>query len=46
MMSLFIFFRPFFERKKDDFEVCLKVLKVVLRVFEGCCMVFEGYLEK
>ena len=51
MKSLFIFFRPFFERKKiDDFEGCLKGVdgwfKGVLRVLQGVWSVFEGYLEK
>ena len=44
------FFSSIFERKKDDFEMCLKGVegsfKGVCRVFEGCCKVFEGYLEK
>ena len=48
--TVFIFFRQFFDRKKDDCEVCLKgvegCFKGVLRVFEGCCKVFEGCFKK
>ena len=51
MKSLFIyFFRPFFERKKDDFEGYLKgadgCFKGVWWVLQGVWSVFEGCLEK
>ena len=46
MKSLFIFFRPFFERKKEMIlKVVWRVLMGVLRVFGGCCRVFAVCLK-
>ena len=43
MKSLFIYFSSiFWAKNKDNFEGCLKG---VLRVFEGCCRVFEVCLK-
>ena len=39
------FFVHFLSEKKDDFEGCLKGVDDVLRVFEGCCSVFEVCLK-
>ena len=49
-VPIYLFFRPFFDRKKDDFEGCLKgvdgCFKGVWRVLQGVWSVFGGCLEK